>query len=183
MYGLKGKIDVSAEVRMAAPNAPAGPPQLVPLEAKTGKNFQEASHAAQTLLYSLLLEDRHGKYPAPRLISAAFSIPQKFSPSALLLPFFFFFFADVRVVQGLLLYIKEGAMSSVPTTRKYVIETLHRRNYLASFLYSKGSLPDIIRNPAQCKKCFKVDACMVYHKVRLLRVRSLFLLTAKKSIF
>ena len=60
MYGLKGKIDATVQVSMIDE---AGERTLtVPFELKTGKD--NASHKAQTALYTLLLSDRYGEFKA-----------------------------------------------------------------------------------------------------------------------
>ena len=58
MYGLKGNIDATVQVTM---DDDTGRKTLtVPFEVKTGKNVSNASHRAQTALYTLLLSDRYG---------------------------------------------------------------------------------------------------------------------------
>jgi len=58
-YGLKGNIDATVQVVM---RDQSGERVLtVPFEVKTGKNTTNASHQAQTALYTLLLSDRYGK--------------------------------------------------------------------------------------------------------------------------
>lgn len=57
MYGLKGNIDATIQVNI---EDELGQRTLtVPLEIKTGKQ-ENASHRAQTALYTLLLSDRYG---------------------------------------------------------------------------------------------------------------------------
>ena len=58
-YGLKGMVDVSVEMAME----PNGKIVTAPLELKTGKSSQFIQHRAQTVLYTLLMSDRYGKYP------------------------------------------------------------------------------------------------------------------------
>jgi len=58
MYGLKGNIDATVQVTMKDEH---GTKTLtVPFELKTGKSTSNASHRAQTALYTLLLSDRYG---------------------------------------------------------------------------------------------------------------------------
>ena len=57
MYGLKGNIDATVQVLMKDGNDEKT--LTVPLEVKTGRS-QNASHKAQTSLYTLLLSDRYG---------------------------------------------------------------------------------------------------------------------------
>jgi DNA replication ATP-dependent helicase Dna2 len=57
-YGLKGNIDATVQVMMRDGNTERT--LTVPFEVKTGKNFSNAAHKAQTVLYTLLLSDRYG---------------------------------------------------------------------------------------------------------------------------
>ena len=59
MYGLKGNIDATVQVVMR--DGTNERTLTVPFEVKTGKNNSNASHQAQTALYTLLLSDRYGK--------------------------------------------------------------------------------------------------------------------------
>ena len=80
-WGLKGKVDASVQaaiVRKAAPkpkgpfatnNAFAGEASgsgvddvIAPLEIKTGRAVGLMAHRAQTMLYTLLMEDRYGMF-------------------------------------------------------------------------------------------------------------------------
>ena len=58
-YGLKGNIDATVQVVMQDKGAVRT--LTVPFEVKTGKNTSNASHKAQTALYTLLLSDRYGE--------------------------------------------------------------------------------------------------------------------------
>jgi len=57
MYGLKGNVDATVQVRLQDGNLERT--LTVPFELKTGKH-QSAAHKAQTSLYTLLLSDRYG---------------------------------------------------------------------------------------------------------------------------
>lgn len=59
MYGLKGNIDATVQVIMK--DGGKEKTLTVPFELKTGKNNSNASHKAQTALYTLLLSDRYGE--------------------------------------------------------------------------------------------------------------------------
>ena len=58
MYGLKGNIDATVQVAMEVEDGGDAHTLTVPLELKTGKR-ENASHRAQTALYTLLLSDRY----------------------------------------------------------------------------------------------------------------------------
>lgn len=70
---IPGKIDATVEVKTNYPSwnqrtttrsSTSEPALTVPLEIKTGSNYDIVSHKAQLLFYSLLLSDRYGtNYP------------------------------------------------------------------------------------------------------------------------
>uniref|UniRef100_A0A915I764 DNA replication ATP-dependent helicase/nuclease DNA2 n=1 Tax=Romanomermis culicivorax TaxID=13658 RepID=A0A915I764_ROMCU len=57
-YGLRGKIDVTLQVRDNI-DSTENLPTILPLELKTGKTSQSVEHRAQVLLYNLLLSQNH----------------------------------------------------------------------------------------------------------------------------
>lgn len=59
MFGLKGNIDATVQVAMRDEEGERT--LVVPFEVKTGRNNTNASHRAQTALYTLLLSDRYGR--------------------------------------------------------------------------------------------------------------------------
>ena len=63
-WGLKGKVDASVQVGINHHPTKAGSiveENVAPLEIKTGRSVGVMAHRAQTMLYTLLMEDRYGK--------------------------------------------------------------------------------------------------------------------------
>ncbi|CAK5284176.1 unnamed protein product [Mycena citricolor] len=140
MWGLKGKIDASVlavvehtESRNAPLNISAGP---TPLEIKTGRPVAGLEHRAQTMLYTLLTEERYG----------------------------------AEVPSGLLFYTQSEEVVQVTATRTDVRGLVGLRNEMASLMSRRqlGAderfLPPTIDNERACKRCFNLDACMLYRK-------------------
>lgn len=63
IYGLKGNIDATVQVTLD--DEGESKTLTVPFELKTGRNAN-ASHRAQTALYTLLLSDRYGEFDTIR---------------------------------------------------------------------------------------------------------------------
>ena len=61
-WGLKGKVDASVQARIL-PDAKRGKVEewIAPLEIKTGRSIGVMAHRAQTMLYTLLMEERYGE--------------------------------------------------------------------------------------------------------------------------
>lgn len=62
-WGLKGKVDASVQVSVNKDPARPGSEvedNVAPLEIKTGRAIGVMAHRAQTMLYTLLMEDRYG---------------------------------------------------------------------------------------------------------------------------
>jgi DNA replication ATP-dependent helicase Dna2 len=68
MYGLKGSIDVSVEAVVEADKQRRN--LELPLELKSGR--RSVSHAAQVIIYSLLMADRYGSFIAFVCLSILF---------------------------------------------------------------------------------------------------------------
>lgn len=64
-WGLKGKVDASVQVSIGkTPTRPGEEVEehVAPLEIKTGRAMGVMAHRAQTMLYTLLMEDRYGMF-------------------------------------------------------------------------------------------------------------------------
>lgn len=57
-WGLKGKVDASVQAIVRAGDATSE--SVAPLEIKTGRSVGVMAHRAQTMLYTLLMEERYG---------------------------------------------------------------------------------------------------------------------------
>ena len=78
-FGLKGKIDLTAEVNSTNKNL-----GLTPIELKSGKESNSIEHRSQVLLYNLLLSKRYNKDVDDGLLiylksGGIYPIPSKFS--------------------------------------------------------------------------------------------------------
>lgn len=58
-WGLKGKVDASVQSKVAANGDEEE--SVSPLEIKTGRSVGVMAHRAQTMLYTLLMEERYGR--------------------------------------------------------------------------------------------------------------------------
>lgn len=125
----------------------------MPFEIKTGRAVAGMEHRAQTMLYTLLMGERYG----------------------------------TEVPSGLLYYTQSEEVVRVPAARNELRALLVARNELAGHMMSrlraKGQitasehdeaslddlesfLPPTIDDNRTCGKCFALDTCMLYRKVR-----------------
>ena len=126
----------------------------MPFEIKTGRAVAGMEHRAQTMLYTLLMGERYG----------------------------------TEVPSGLLYYTQSEEVVRVPAARNELRALLVARNELAGHMMSrlraKGEitvserdgeaslddlesfLPPTIDDNRTCGKCFALDTCMLYRKVR-----------------
>ncbi|XP_072236496.1 DNA replication ATP-dependent helicase/nuclease DNA2 [Leuresthes tenuis] len=58
-FGLKGKIDVTARVRIQRPRSSSSEEKTLPLELKTGKETNSIEHRSQVMLYTLMSMERY----------------------------------------------------------------------------------------------------------------------------
>ena len=64
-WGLKGKVDASVQASIQKGGAKDVDEHIAPLEIKTGKAVGVMAHRAQTMLYTLLMEDRYSESVPP----------------------------------------------------------------------------------------------------------------------
>jgi len=178
-YGLKGKLDASVQVLIEQKKVVTSKLSLhmpgdsdtriwtMPFEIKTGKSTGLLEHRAQTMLYTLLMAERYGALP----MMSSFPV---FDLDCAL--------AGVEVPGGLLYYTQSKELMSVSMVRNEVKDLIMARNELASYMMRKrvnddqgdGSmkpgarvlLPPTIDDEYKCGKCYVVDGCMLYRKVR-----------------
>ncbi|KAI1307389.1 Tripartite DNA replication factor [Mortierella claussenii] len=148
MFGLKGKIDASIQVKVQTFKKGGKPGTTmtnrtmtttptttmtltVPFELKTGKKSNVISHRAQTMLYTLLMTDRY----------------------------------DVDVQWGLLFYLKTGELIRVPAPHDQMRTILMQRNDIAAYEEQKLTLPPMAQSPQKCGWCFSFSTCTVLHKL------------------
>lgn len=147
VYGLKGMVDATVQVLMQDENEERT--LTVPLEIKTGK-FANATHKAQTALYTLLLSDRYGMLPSLKSIDfIATNNP----------------LIDVEMLYGILYYTETSEISRIPAIRHELIHMLMQRNELACYVRQRLELPPMLKSPHLCGKCYAQSPCFLYHKL------------------
>lgn len=158
-FGLKGNIDATVQTTVAAPGhdgRKAGETKLItPFEVKTGRTTQSPAHMAQTALYTLLLSDRY----------------------------------DVAVESGILYYLESSAMMRVKPPIVEIRAMVQQRNRVAGHIFSartpaqgkedvhdeapvnavqsqaieESGLPQLLRNPFKCGRCYARQSCFTFH--------------------
>lgn len=143
-YGLKGKLDATMQTAISQstskgklsfskPDLTHGPK---PLEIKTGRATAGMEHRAQTMLYTLLAQERYGIDVSSGLLYYTQS------DEVIQVP------ASRNELRGLILGRNELAM--------YMM----RRNSKSE----KPFLPPTIDDERTCKRCYSLDICMLYRK-------------------
>lgn len=167
-YGIKGKLDATVQAKILAPPAPTpftrAAPSLssttttypTPLEIKTGRAIAGTEHRAQTLLYTILASTRYAT-PVP---------------------------------SGLLYYTQSEEVVRVPVARNEIRGLIGGRNTLAGYIVRRNQgekcgtdrgvhaeepfLPPTLDDERTCKRCYSLDTCMLYRKVRFCRYALVF---------
>jgi DNA replication ATP-dependent helicase Dna2 len=67
------------------------------------------------------------------------------------------------VEEGLLLYIKSGQSFGLPLDQNDTRALLIARNELAHYVTEKTKLPEMLRNPNSCRRCFQLTNCTLAH--------------------
>lgn len=142
MYGLKGRVDVCAQVEYRG-NRPGV--TVVPLEVKTGRVTRSMEHAAQTALYTLLLSDRFGvEVDSGLLLYTQTGDVRRVYPTE-------------RDIRSLILARNEMATYKL---RKPNAKPLNGAN--VQDIEQCNFLPPTIDNNFKCSRCYVRDACMLY---------------------
>lgn len=174
-WGLKGKVDASVQaqiIRDPQKRMDDVEENIAPMEIKTGRSVGVMAHRAQTMLYTLLMEDRYGK------LSGCVREPQLKH-------------IGVPVPAGLLYYSQLDSILRVEAKPNEIRALIIARNELAAWLSRKRKiipanstkldvgdmgdsafLPPTIDHAKECRSCYAIDSCMLYRKVRQRRARS-----------
>lgn len=150
-WGLKGKVDASVQIRLRREGSSEIQDLIAPLEIKTGRAISGLSHRAQTLLYTLLMEDRYG-LPIP---SGLLYYSQLDS----------IVLVDAQDIEVRSLIMARNELADW-TVRKRHDPTADGQAVLAEEI-EDAFLPEPIDNPKACLRCYAADACFLYRKVRL----------------
>ncbi|WWC63257.1 uncharacterized protein I303_105857 [Kwoniella dejecticola CBS 10117] len=153
-WGLKGKVDASVQAKIIREVSKKDQAEeyVAPLEIKTGRSVGVMAHRAQTMLYTLLMEDRYG-------------VPV---PAGLL------YYSQLDSI--LRVEAKQNEIRALIIARNELADwlSIKRRIPKSSVPVESGALqvedvedsflPPTIDNPKECKSCYAVDSCMLYRK-------------------
>lgn len=163
-WGLKGKVDASVQAVMKKDGETTE--FVAPLEIKTGRSIGGVAHRAQTMLYTLLMEDRYCELGAPSAVLTG-------SPG-------------LPIPAGLLYYSQRDTIVLVEARNNEVRALIMARNELAEWMFRERStraatvsnepdseptaiedrfLPETTDTASDCKRCYASDVCMLYRKV------------------
>ncbi|KAJ7784549.1 DNA replication factor Dna2-domain-containing protein [Mycena metata] len=154
IWGLKGKIDATVLAVIADSKSPtakavvsSGPK---PFEIKTGRPIAGLEHRAQTMLYTLLTEERYGAEVSSGLLFYTQSEEVVRVPAAR------------NDIKGLI-----GARNEMAV---YMARRIQKKDYRKNENETKvletaePFLPRTIDDERTCKRCFSLDTCMLYRK-------------------
>ncbi|KAI6043523.1 Dna2-domain-containing protein [Pisolithus marmoratus] len=144
-YGLKGKLDASVQAVIAetttgkhAKKTPVLSSHTMPFEIKTGRSIAGMEHRAQTMLYTLLSEERYGMEVSSGLLYYTQSEEV------------------VRVPRG------RNELRALIIARNEMAGYMVRRAKQSKV--QEAFLPPTIDDERICKKCYALDICMLYRK-------------------
>ncbi|KAM8924632.1 DNA replication ATP-dependent helicase/nuclease DNA2 [Pelodytes ibericus] len=139
-FGLKGKIDVTAKVKIHQKSKTGF--KIVPLELKTGKESNSIEHRSQVILYTLLSQQRREDPEAGLLLylktGTMYSVPGN------------------HLDRRELLKIRNGLSF-------YLTNVVHKSDNGSKEL-NLASLPPIIADRQACKFCSQVRNCALYSR-------------------
>ncbi|WVQ74886.1 hypothetical protein IAR50_004493 [Cryptococcus sp. DSM 104548] len=173
-WGLKGKVDASVQTKIAKdPSKGEGVEENVaPLEIKTGRSVGVMAHRAQTMLYTLLMEDRY-RVPVPAgllyysqsdTILRVEAKPIEIRALIMARNELAFWLSKQRKVpkhisqhdQPMEILRGRVVRKEVKVELKVAVEEVE---------LEEAFLPATIDNPRECKMCYANEACMLYRRV------------------
>jgi DNA replication ATP-dependent helicase Dna2 len=165
-YGLKGKLDASVQVMLKETKGlwEQTKKTSMPFEIKTGMSKGGIEHRAQTMLYTLLMEERYGQSWLVAL--GVFNIVTDAC-------------IGTDVPAGLLYYTQSDEVIRVGAARNELRALIQNRNNMATHTMKRASnnkkaaddlmeidfLPPTQDDERTCGRCYAVDGCMLYRKV------------------
>ncbi|KAG7095095.1 hypothetical protein E1B28_005882 [Marasmius oreades] len=147
-YGLKGKIDATVQTTISEPQFFSAQPFLIhgpkPLEIKTGRSLGIMEHRAQTMLYTLLAQERYRIEVTSGLL---------------------FYTQNDEVVQ---VPASRNELRDLFLARNEIAAYLKRRQFNVKShtesTFAEPFLPPTIDDERTCKRCYSIDSCMLYRK-------------------
>ncbi|KAK0199920.1 DNA replication factor Dna2-domain-containing protein [Desarmillaria ectypa] len=139
-YGLKGKLDATVQTTISEAKPPFHKPVFTdgpkPLELKTGRAMAGMEHRAQTMLYSLLLEERYGLEVSSGLL---------------------YYIQSEEVIQ---VDVNRNELRGLIMARNEMARYMVRRHQDPT----EPFLPPTLDDERLCKRCYVLDTCMLYRK-------------------
>ncbi|KAK0450380.1 DNA replication factor Dna2-domain-containing protein, partial [Desarmillaria tabescens] len=139
-YGLKGKLDATVQATISETKPPFHKPVITdgpkPLELKTGRAMAGMEHRAQTMLYSLLAEERYGLEVSSGLL---------------------YYTQSEEVVQ---VDVNRNELRGLIMARNEMACYMVRRHQDPP----EPFLPPTLDDERVCKRCYVLDTCMLYRK-------------------
>ncbi|KAI0262628.1 Dna2-domain-containing protein [Gloeopeniophorella convolvens] len=141
-YGLKGKLDASVEA-VVAPDSGPSVVHPAPFEIKTGRAVAGLEHRAQTMLYTLLMQERYGE-PVDRGL--------------------LYYTQSEEVISVPASRLEMRALVAVRNTIAEWMARRFRGFGRARLDQGRRFLPPTIDSERLCGRCFALDACMLYRR-------------------
>ncbi|WWC90742.1 uncharacterized protein L201_005679 [Kwoniella dendrophila CBS 6074] len=155
-WGLKGKVDASVQAKIThdPTKTQEAEEHIAPLEIKTGRSVGVMAHRAQTMLYTLLMEDRYG-VPVPAGLLY-------YSQSDTILRVE----AKQNEIRALIIARNELA-DWLSKKRRVPKEKPPTTDNLVNKVedVEEAFLPSTIDHSRECRSCYAVDSCMLYRKI------------------
>ncbi|KAJ7095853.1 DNA replication factor Dna2-domain-containing protein [Mycena belliarum] len=155
-WGLKGKIDATVLAVISDSKSPSSAPLVTsgpkPFEIKTGRPVAGLEHRAQTMLYTLLTEERYGAEVSSGLLFYTQSEEVVRVPAAR------------NDLKGLIGARNEMAVYMARRIGKFDHHKIGGNSGNMEPETVDSFLPPTIDDERICKRCFALDTCMLYRK-------------------
>ncbi|KAF8347385.1 DNA replication factor Dna2-domain-containing protein [Amanita rubescens] len=167
-YGLRGKLDVTVFAHTAATNKSARTHKIellnscpTPFEIKTGRANAGMEHRAQTMLYTLLAEERYASNVPAGLLYYTQSeevvrVPRSRNEVRALIT------TRNQLASWMMKRIRAGRAGEADEEED--ITSVTTQNAKGIVELEESFLPPTIDDERTCKRCYVLDTCMLYRK-------------------
>ncbi|ORX38549.1 AAA domain-domain-containing protein, partial [Kockovaella imperatae] len=150
-WGLKGKVDASVQcVIQQSDTKDDGQIHVAPLEIKTGRSVGVMAHRAQTMLYTLLMEDRYN-VPVPAGLLYYSQLDS-------------FLRVEAKANEITALIMTRNDLANYLAKQRTTEAELGTQYSYDTEIEDTAFLPPTIDHPKECRTCYAVDTCMLYRK-------------------
>jgi DNA replication ATP-dependent helicase Dna2 len=180
MYGLKGYIDLSVEVAVTSDQSGHSTKQVIPIELKSGRcdikyNAKgKMDHRAQVLMYLLMMSDKYDREITNGILyyfkeSQLFGVDKVQSEVKAILQMRNLLASSLINAKITRNNTRQSGSLDVASNSSQQAKSQHAEQDIEDIMFDIKYLtpepPPMLREPRECKYCYMLNTCSLYHRV------------------